>query len=521
MNSTSESTHKTNSKRRGNRAGRGGRGTGSRQSEMLYTTEKHEADWYRMRSIVQQNDLDGFYDADYMAEKMSNLKIIHKDQINPYLLTADEEKAAKIKRRQNKQQLTVPRRPHWGSTARPAELECREKDSLLHWHRGLEEIQEAKDLMTPLERNLEISDLVVQIVDARNPLMSSWADYFEKEGISYRFFSTALAKQINVEYYSVDKEEEPVEEEEEEVAVVVEGEKKELRIRVLTVDELEVFLEHAPIVKDKEPESPRKTQIGLVGYSNVETCSTINALIGAKKVSVSSTPGKTKHFHTLHLGEKIVLCDCPGLVFPNFATTKAGLMQRGPTTLVAQGIPQQFLESLYGIKMHTHPFEGGGTRVPTGEELLMAYIPKDYVNGKFLFCHPAPNRIARASLGQDHNDDFASGDLPVVGMGGRSHDLHGKFFAEGRGSLGHMKTPFHLGFGAAGAPPVDPPTVPAKQALSGRKARTMIALDNNISPGDLRKAIGGKRHFKGRKNIKTGRSDLIRGVSDDQIPPLR
>lgn len=25
----------------------------------LYTTEKHEADWYKMRSITQQNDLDG------------------------------------------------------------------------------------------------------------------------------------------------------------------------------------------------------------------------------------------------------------------------------------------------------------------------------------------------------------------------------------------------------------------------------------------------------------------------------
>ncbi|KAG0126512.1 hypothetical protein HOY82DRAFT_627882 [Tuber indicum] len=598
MNSRSGSAHKTNNKHRGNGAGRGGRGTGSGQSEMLYTTEKHEADWYKMRSITQQNDLDEFLntaelaDTDFTAEKMSNMKIIHKGQINPYLLTADEEKAAKTKHRQNKQQLTVPRRPYWDSATTPAELERREKDSFLRWRRGLAELQETKDLlMTPFERNLEVwrqlwrvierSDLVVQIVDARNPLMfrsedleryvkevderkgnlllvnkadmmtaeqrSAWGDYFEKEGISYRFFSAAFAKQINEECYGEDEEEKSIEK-----VVVVEEEKEEPRIRILTVDELEeVFLEHASTVKDEDPGKPRKTQIGLVGYPNVGKSSTINALIGAKKVSVSSTPGKTKHFQTLHLSEKIVLCDCPGLVFPNFATTKAELVCNGvlpidqlrefsgPTTLVAQRIPQQFLESLYGIKIHTRPFEEGGTGIPTGEELLMAYarargfyktgagipdesraaryILKDYVNGKLLFCHPPPagspidplnfnkglydgahlpwSRRTGAPLGQDNDDDLTSEDLPVVEMGEKSHDLDREFFVEGQGNLGYVKTPFHLGAGAAGA-------LPGGKHLSGRKARTMIALDNNLSPEEVRKAMGGKKHFKGRKNIK-------------------
>lgn len=38
------------------------------------------------------------------------------------------------------------------------------------------------------------------------------------------------------------------------------------------------------------------TTIGMVGYPNVGKSSTINALLTCKKVSVSSTPGKTKHF---------------------------------------------------------------------------------------------------------------------------------------------------------------------------------------------------------------------------------
>ena len=38
------------------------------------------------------------------------------------------------------------------------------------------------------------------------------------------------------------------------------------------------------------------TTIGMVGYPNVGKSSTINALYEDKKVSVSATPGKTKHF---------------------------------------------------------------------------------------------------------------------------------------------------------------------------------------------------------------------------------
>lgn len=41
--------------------------------------------------------------------------------------------------------------------------------------------------------------------------------------------------------------------------------------------------------------------IGLVGYPNVGKSSTINTLLLNKKVSVSSTPGKTKHFQVFNM----------------------------------------------------------------------------------------------------------------------------------------------------------------------------------------------------------------------------
>ncbi|CAG9854108.1 unnamed protein product [Phyllotreta striolata] len=57
--------------------------------------------------------------------------------------------------------------------------------------------------------------------------------------------------------------------------------------------------------------------IGCIGQPNVGKSSIMNALMGKKVVSVSKTPGHTKHFQTIFLTPTVRLCDCPGLVFPS------------------------------------------------------------------------------------------------------------------------------------------------------------------------------------------------------------
>uniref|UniRef100_A0A8D8XEB5 Guanine nucleotide-binding protein-like 1 n=1 Tax=Cacopsylla melanoneura TaxID=428564 RepID=A0A8D8XEB5_9HEMI len=57
--------------------------------------------------------------------------------------------------------------------------------------------------------------------------------------------------------------------------------------------------------------------IGCVGQPNVGKSSLMNAIMGRKVVSVSRTPGHTKHFQTIFLTDNVRLCDCPGLVFPS------------------------------------------------------------------------------------------------------------------------------------------------------------------------------------------------------------
>ncbi|KAL8927930.1 MAG: hypothetical protein Q9208_002005 [Pyrenodesmia sp. 3 TL-2023] len=613
------------------------------------TNAPREADWVKMRSVTEQGALDEFLSTaelaqtDFTAEKMNNVKIIHTDQMNPFLLSAAEERAALRKQMAKRSRLTVPRRPKWDENTTAHELDQKERASLLDWRRGLAELQENDDLlMTPFERNIEVwrqlwrvierSDLVVQIVDARNPLLfrsedleqyvkevdskknnlllvnkadmmtpgqrAAWADYFEKAEINYKFFSASLAKARNEamdaegtdpddgESKSPDRVQDgakPIGDKLAEEAAklgVQDGQDEEdqwaseedlddesdPRTRILTVDELEaLFLENAPEVGNADPEHPRKTQIGMVGYPNVGKSSTINALIGAKKVSVSSTPGKTKHFQTIHLSPDVILCDCPGLVFPNFATTKAELVCNGilpidqlreftgPAALVAQRIPQAFFEALYGVKVRTRPLEEGGTGVPTAEEILTAYavargftktgqgqpdesraaryILKDYVSGKLLFCHPPPNdppidarefnrdlydlehlpQKRQAALAAPNEASINGSEEPSLMdgpealpappvQGAKSTRLDKRFFGPGQSSAGHLTMPFNHQYSEQG--------MESRKQLSGRKQRTMIALEKNIDPAELR-LMNGKKHFKGRRGKPKAAQDEI------------
>ncbi|RSH94638.1 hypothetical protein EHS25_004442 [Saitozyma podzolica] len=559
------------------------------KESQLYTLDESNP----LQSVTHERDLDEFLanaalaDADFTTER-SKMRIISAPgetaKKNPYLLSADEEREVAKKKVDLQYDLRVPRRPPWTRQTTRQELERQERDSFLDWRRDLAQLAESSNLLlTPFERNIQLwrqlwrvlerSHLIVQIVDARNPLgfrcvdleayvhetgsdeedaavpgkgkrrslllinkadlltkeqRSAWADYFEKEGVAYAFFSAADAaaaqeqadkqrrraedlgeyesdeedeerdgegvgedEEVEISGEEVEPEDEDDDEDEEEEAdeddaelskavaqtkldgddeegwstegeeedaeAVEEGdevaaklqsgqavplkevaqdvtaravreEKEDIRTRVLTVVELEdLFLNAAPDLNEfataRQP-SPSKLVVGLVGYPNVGKSSTINALLGAKKVSVSSTPGKTKHFQTLVLSDEVTLCDCPGLVFPQFANTQADMVVDGvlpidqmreysaPVDLLCRRVPREILEGTYGIRIDVREIEDGGTGLVGWEELLSTYaiargmtrssfgmpdtsraaryILKDYVNARLLFAHPPP-----------------------------------------------------------------------------------------------------------------------------------
>jgi large subunit GTPase 1 len=285
--------------------------TNHQTGEEYLVNEREDAAWVKMRSVTEQGALDEFLataelaGTDFTAEKMDNVKIIHTDQKNPYLLSAQEERVILGKHKQHKARLTVPRRPKWDSTTTPEELDRKERDSFLNWRRGLAELQENNDLlMTPFERNIEVwrqlwrvierSDLVVQIVDARNPLLfrsadlenyvkdvdpkkenlllinkadmltqkqrKAWASHLKEAKIAFKFFSARLATEAN----EVDSDDEPEASspkrpaeqaaaegaslgDEKDDGIVPAVPLDEEDTKILTIEELEgIFLRHSP-----------------------------------------------------------------------------------------------------------------------------------------------------------------------------------------------------------------------------------------------------------------------------------
>ncbi|OQR76976.1 large subunit GTPase 1-like [Tropilaelaps mercedesae] len=445
-----------------------------------HTTEMKDGyDWStNMTSITEQDSLNEFLataelaGVGFTAEKLNIKALILFSYFGTCIVVkvvTDLKPAAVLSEAELKHQtelyarhrdsIRLPRRPHWDARTTPEELAASEREAFLLWRRAIAQVQETDGIhMTPYEKNLEFwrqlwrvverSDIVVLIVDARNPALffcedlfiyvreisphkkcmvllnkgdfltekqrRQWAEHFKKrnDGLKVVFFS-ALDEAVirnNTKSYAEEQLSDEI------VRLTIEEYSSALWSKEQLVH---LFRTWHTGTKYKRG----ITTVGLCGYPNVGKSSTINAITKSKKVSVSSTPGKTKHFQTIHLCEDLILCDCPGLVFPNFVSSKAEMVLNGilpidqlrdhvpPITLLLSLIPRHVLENTYGICI-PQPLEGDDPeRPPTSAELLNAYsynrgfmtssgqpdnprgaryVLKDYVNGKLVYCVAPP-----------------------------------------------------------------------------------------------------------------------------------
>ena len=104
--------------------------------------------------------------------------------------------------------------------------------------------------------------------------------------------------------------------------------------------------------------------VGIIGYPNVGKSSVINSLKRARAVNVGSTPGLTTHAQTVSLDKKVKLMDCPGIVFARAknADEEADVLLRNcvrvermadplvPVAAILRRVPAAQLQALYGLE---------------------------------------------------------------------------------------------------------------------------------------------------------------------------
>ncbi|CAI5438680.1 unnamed protein product [Caenorhabditis angaria] len=390
---------------------------------------------------------------EFTAEKQQ-FKIIEKNSAVVIPTRVDYRNNLELQR-QNEFRLRIPRRPAkelWDSMD---ELTKLENDAFLQWRSDLSELQEVDGLaLTPFERNpdmwrelwrvVEKSDVIVQIVDARNPLLFRskdldnyvkevdpakqilllankadllkpeqllmWKEYFDSENINVIFWS------------ALDEQMETIDEENGQQEISPPSTSNDL----IVTNREELIKRLKSVGHASDEISAKPVMVGMVGYPNVGKSSTINKIAGGKKVSVSSTPGKTRHFQTINIDKQLCLCDCPGLVMPSFSFGRSEMFLNGtlpidqmrdhfsPTSLLLSRVPVHVIEHMYSIMLpemekpsavnllNSLAFMRGfmaSSGIPDCSRAARMLL-KDVVNGKLIWAAAPPH------IDQEHFDSY-------------------------------------------------------------------------------------------------------------------
>ncbi|KAE9616783.1 hypothetical protein Lal_00034818 [Lupinus albus] len=433
-------------------------------------------------AIIEQSenpDADSDADVPYLPAAPPTIRINMDPRSASNDMTPEElKKQQKREEALHASSLRVPRRPPWTADMSVDELDANERQSFLTWRRSLARLEENKTLvLTPFEKNIDIwrqlwrvverSDLIVMVVDSRDPLFyrcpdleayarevdvhkrtlllvnkadllpasirEKWAEYFRAHDVLFIFWSAKAATAVlegkklgssweadnmggtnnpDTKIYGRD-----------ELLARLQSEAEEIVERRKNSGSSDTGPSNvkSPGENTTGSSSSGNVIVGFVGYPNVGKSSTINALVGSKRTGVTSTPGKTKHFQTLIISEKLTLCDCPGLVFPSFSSSRYEMIacgvlpidrmteHRESVQVVADRVPRHVIEATYKIKLPRPKSYESQFRPPLASELMRSYCAsRGYVASSGL---PDETRASRQIL-----KDYIDGKLPHYAM---------------------------------------------------------------------------------------------------------
>ncbi|KAI5857368.1 nucleolar GTP-binding protein [Durotheca rogersii] len=156
----------------------------------------------------------------------------------------------------------------------------------------------------------------------------------------------------------------------------------------------------------------KQISVGLIGYPNVGKSSIINTLRKKKVAKVAPIPGETKVWQYVTLTKRIFMVDCPGVVPPNQNDTPEDILLRGVVRVEMVENPEQYIPALLAkVKKHhmerTYELTGwedhihflellarkGGRLLKGGEpdvDGVAKMVLKDFMRGKIPWFTPAP-----------------------------------------------------------------------------------------------------------------------------------
>ncbi|KAI0463112.1 GTPase required for pre-60S ribosomal subunit nuclear export and maturation [Komagataella kurtzmanii] len=90
----------------------------------------------------------------------------------------------------------------------------------------------------------------------------------------------------------------------------------------------------------------KQISVGFIGYPNTGKSSIINTLRRKKVCQVAPIPGETKVWQYITLMKRIFLIDCPGIVPPSTKDTETDILLRGVVRVENVSNPEQFIPSV-------------------------------------------------------------------------------------------------------------------------------------------------------------------------------
>ncbi|GJC84430.1 nucleolar GTP-binding protein 2 [Colletotrichum liriopes] len=207
---------------------------------------------------------------------------------------------------------------------------------------------QSKRIWNELYRVLDSSDVVIHVLDARDPLGTrcrSVEKYLREEAPHKHLIfvlnktdlvPTSVAARW-VKYFSKDK---PT------LAM-----HSSLTNPFGKGSLIELLRQYAKLHSDR-----KQISVGLIGYPNVGKSSIVNTLRKKKVATVAPIPGETKVWQYITLTRKIYMIDCPGIVPPSQTDTPQDLLLRGVVRVENVDNPEQYIPAVLA-KVKTHHME--------------------------------------------------------------------------------------------------------------------------------------------------------------------